>query len=137
MISSDPKPLWLEFSQYGIVGAIAYMVDMGLLIGLTEWVHLHYLLSAGIAFLAGLGVNYLLSITWVFSVRRLKNKKLEFFLFSFIGIIGLGINEGVIWFATEKGGFHYVVSKIIATGVVFLWNFFARKYLLFYQENHG
>ena len=121
----------LQLFKYGIVGGIAYSVDFGSLFFLTEVIKIHYLISAAIAFTLGLITNYTLSIFWVFPKRALTNKKIEFIIFSIIGLIGLGLNEVIIWFFTESAHFHYLISKIFSTVVVFFWNFFARKKLLF------
>jgi len=74
--------------------------------------------------------NYILSILWVFDRRAVQSRWIEFCIFGVIGLIGLGLNEGIIWFFTEKVHFHYI-SKIIATVAIYCWNFFARKYTLF------
>jgi putative flippase GtrA len=120
-----------QLLRYAVVGGIAFVIDFGSLWLLTELAGIHYLLSAAIAFILGLTTNYLLSITWVFGRRSLENKWLEFGIFALIGIVGLGLNELIIWFFTEWVHFHYLVSKIVSTIVVFLWNFFVRRYLLF------
>ena len=121
----------VQFFKYVLVGGIAYCIDFGSLFFLTEIVKIHYLLSAAIAFILGLSTNYALSILWVFSKRAFANKRVEFFIFSVIGLVGLGLNEVIIWFFTEFVHFHYLISKIFSTAVVFLWNFVARKKILF------
>jgi putative flippase GtrA len=121
----------IQFFRYTFVGGAAFIVDFGSLFVLTEFFNIHYLISAAIAFLLGLIINYALSVVWVFSKRILRNKSLEFGIFAFIGIMGLGLNELFIWFFTEYVHFHYLVSKIISTAFVFLWNFGARKFILF------
>lgn len=121
----------VQFFKYVFVGGIAYCVDFGSLFFLTEVVKIHYLLSAAIAFILGLLTNYALSILWVFPKRALANKRVEFFIFSIIGLVGLGLNEVIIWFFTEFVHFHYLISKILSTVVVFFWNFVARKKILF------
>ena len=107
------------------------MFDFGLLFILTEYLNIHYLVSAAIAFLLGLTVNYILSIIWVFEKRTIADKRIEFLVFSFIGIVGLGLNEFIMWFFTDILSWYYLLSKIVSTVVVFLWNFFVRKFVLF------
>lgn len=121
----------VQLFKYFFVGGIAYTVDFGSLYFLTDIAKVHYLISAAIAFTLGLITNYSLSILWVFSKRTLTNKRLEFIVFSIIGLVGLSLNEVIIWFFTEWIHFHYLISKVFSTVVVFFWNFFARKKILF------
>ncbi|KPL02914.1 MAG: polysaccharide synthesis protein GtrA [candidate division Zixibacteria bacterium SM23_73_2] len=121
----------IQLFRYTFVGGIAFLVDFGSLFALTEFCGVHYLISAAIAFILGLVTNYLLSIIWVFSRRTLKSRWLELYIFALIGVVGLGFNELFIWFFTERVNLHYLLSKIVSTVFVYLWNFFARKYILF------
>lgn len=121
----------MQLCRYTLVGAIAFLFDYGALFLFTHYLGVHYLISAGIGFLIGLCVNYVLSIRWVFSRRSVGSKNLEILIFTLIGVAGLGLNELFIWFFTETVHFHYLVSKMVSTVVVYLWNFFARKYSLF------
>lgn len=121
----------IQLFKYFFVGGIAYTADFGSLYILTDIIKVHYLISAAIAFTLGLITNYSLSIIWVFSKRTVADKRLEFILFSMIGLVGLGLNEVIIWFFTEWIHFHYLISKVFSTVVVFFWNFFARKKILF------
>ena len=46
-------------------------------------------------------------------------------------MVGLGLNELIMYLGCEKLQLHYMVAKLISTAVVFFWNFFARKFILF------
>lgn len=115
------------------VGAsmLAFAVDFGLLALLKELAGLHYLLSAGISFAAGTTVSYLLSVAWVFPDRRYSSRAVEYGLFVAVGLVGLGLNEALLWVFTEPVGIFYLASKVIAGAIIFFWNFWARKLLLF------
>jgi putative flippase GtrA len=63
-----------------------------------------------------------------------ENKYLEFLLFLVIGLIGLGLNELFLWMLTDLAHVYYLISKILTAVVVYLWNFFARKILLFNRK---
>ena len=122
------------FSQvvrYTFSSALALIVDFGTLFLLTHYLSINYLVSAGLAFILGLLTNYLICIFWVFERRTVSNQYLELSVFAFIGVFGLGINELLIWLFTEQFHFHYLLSKLVSTGFVFIWNFSARKFLLF------
>lgn len=121
----------LQLFRYTFVGGFAFLVDFATLFLLTEYCYLHYLISAGIAFIFGLIVNYLLSIKWVFNVSVMDSRLMEFVVFTLIGIIGLGLNELFLWILTDILLIYYLISKIITAGIVYFWNFFARKVILF------
>ena len=120
-----------EFLKYVIGGGSAYTIDFLLLIILIEVFGVPVLVSAAVSFLIGLIIIYLLSIKWIFQNRIRKNTYQEFFIFSFIGIIGLFINETLIWASLLTETLHYTIAKIISAGLVFIWNFSARKIILF------
>ena len=123
--------LLVQFVRYFFVGGFAFVVDFGLLYILTEYAGLHYLLSATLSFIAGLLVNYIISCLWVFNGSKFKNRLVEFLFFATIGVVGLALNDTLIWLFTDCIGTHYMFSKIVAAAMVYLWNFFARKYLVF------
>lgn len=121
----------LQLFRYTFVGGFAFVVDFGLLFVLTEYAGFLYLVSAAVAFVAGLLVNYALSKLWVFSRTNYSNRLVEFLLFALVGIIGLGLTEVFMWCFTTLLGLYYILSKVITTAIVYLWNFFGRKYLIF------
>ena len=118
-------------ARYFIVGGVAFVADIFCIWALTEVGQVYYLASAAIAFLVGLCVNYTLSITWVFASRRFENQAKEFLLFSLIGVFSAAVGLLLIWVFTEFAHIHYLVSKLIATAVVFSLNFSIRKSFLF------
>jgi putative flippase GtrA len=121
----------IQLFRYTFVGGLAFLVDFGLLTFCKEILNLHLLISVTVGFTVGLIVNYLISIFWVFSESKYKNKKIEFLIFAIVGIVGLGLTNMFMWIFTDIIGVHYMISKIITTILVYLWNFFARKYALF------
>jgi putative flippase GtrA len=121
----------LQLLRYLFVGGFAFFVDYSILISLTEFAQMHYLISAIFGFIAGLIVNYFLSTAIVFSKRTIKSKHKEFIIFSVIGIICLLLNEIIIYISSDLVGIHYAISKIISTVIIFLLNFYIRKKVLF------
>jgi len=124
----------LQLLRYTFVGGFAFLIDFGTLLILTEYLHIYYLVSAGIAFIIGLILNYVMSVNWVFNSRAIENPIAEFLLFTIIGVIGLGFNEVFLWILTEVFAIYYLVSKIITSILIYFWNFFARKTLLFNKQ---
>ena len=117
----------VQFLRYGVTGTIAFLVDFVSLYVLTEYCSLHYLISAAIAFLLSAVVNYLLSISWVFNRSRKDKPMLVLSVFILIGLIGFGLTELLMWLFTDVVSLHYLLSKIVASALVALWNFVARR----------
>ena len=73
--------------------------------------------------------NYVLSLTFVFDTKK-GNKIKEFIIFVVLSVIGLGINQLLMWFSVDILGIFYMISKIGATAVVMVYNFITRKLIL-------
>ena len=123
----------IQFFRALIVGGIAFLGDFMALYGFTEWAQINYLYSACLGFVLGVFINYLLSIYWVFPARRVKNHYMEFLLFVIIGLMGISLNLAILYGLTEELQIYYLYSKIIATVVIFIFNFGVRKIYLFTQ----
>lgn len=124
--------LLLQFFRYGFVGAAATIADWGALFILTEYIGIYYLISGVSAFLLGLSVNFFLSKKFVFSNEKNEHSpSTEFAVYGIIGVIGLLMTMGIMFVLTEKLCFNYMMSKIISTVIVFVWNFAARKIVLY------
>jgi len=120
----------LEFVKYFATSGAALGVDAGLL-ALGSAGGLPYPAGAAIGFVAGLVVAYVLSTRWVFEARSVKNGWAEFGVFATIGVAGLALTELILWVAIDRLGWHLSVAKVCSAGLVFLFNFGARKALLF------
>ena len=137
LIAQKPHKLSIQVFRYGVVGGWAFLVDFSILYCLTEFGQIHYLVSAAMAFSIAIIVSYTLSVTWVFGQRSVSNKLHEFAIFLTIGIVGLLLTEALMYIFTGLLHYHYLESKAIATVVIFLFNFAARKTLLFSDKNIG
>jgi len=120
-----------EFGRYLVAGGSAFLVDLGLFTLLVEVVGLNYLVANIIGCGAGFITAYTLSIRWVFRYRRYSDLRPEFVIFVLIGLVGIGLNELTMYLVVAGFGFAYVLAKVLATGVTFMFNFVLRKLLLF------
>ena len=121
----------IQVFRYGIAGLTAAAVDTGMLALLTELFGERLLLLwTAIAFALGLATTYILSIKWVFSNRTM-GQAAELTIFIIIGLVGLGLTELLVWVFAIKLNWHYLIAKITAATAVFIWNFSAKKLLLF------
>ncbi|MBQ7529992.1 GtrA family protein [bacterium] len=136
----------IQFFRYIFVGGGATVLHWGLLLFFREWVGLDANVANAIGFMGGLICNYLISTYWVFDASSIENKGVEFTAFAVIGVVGLGINQAIIWLFDKPlarmeffesllpADKYYIVGQVLATAVAFFWNFFARKYLLYNKK---
>lgn len=128
------KKIFNQLLKFGIVGVIAFAIDYGIMVILTEIFKIPVLISAAISFTISVIFNYIASVKWVFDVAKEKNSKTtELVVFIVLSIVGLGINELIMCIMDKKFGIYYMISKIFATAVVMCYNFITRK--LFLEKN--
>jgi len=120
-----------ELFRYLLAGTFAFCIDFSTLYFLTDFFGLHYVAANSIAFSLGLIAIYLLSIHWVFDNRKIKKQHNEFMLFLGVGVVGLLISDLSLVLFTETVGLFYLMSKIVSAGIVLVWNFTARKIIIF------
>lgn len=123
--------LRMEVFRYFIAGGLAFGSDFLVLVALTELGGVNYLVSNIFGFCCGLLVSYLLCVRWVFARRRLSVPSQEFAIFALLALVGLGLNEGTMWAVVELAEQHYLIAKVVSTGIVFAINFGMKKVVLF------
>ena len=121
----------VQFVRYSMVGFVATIYDFALLVILVEYVNVNHLLANVASYSVGTGVNYLLSIYWVFSTRNMKSKSFEFTTFAAVGVVGFAISEGCMFVGVNLLGIEYTLTKAISVFFTLCWNFTFRKLLLF------
>ena len=124
------KKLFAQLMKFGVVGFIAFLIDYGLLAFCTEILHINYLVSATIGFTVSVVFNYLASMRYVFTHKEEMSRRREFIIFVVLSVIGLVINNVILWAGVELLHVHYLIVKIFATAVVMAWNFVTRKIFL-------
>lgn len=122
--TSDGK---IQFFRYLFVGGFAAVVNIGTLYIFKQFFQLYYLVANILGFILGLIVNYILSKWLVFAKEDNMNGIVEFTIYAIIGVLGLGFDTLFMWIFTDKIGLYFMISKIVSTCLVFIWNFFARK----------
>ncbi|MEG2628302.1 MAG: GtrA family protein [Raoultibacter sp.] len=124
------KKLMAQLMKFGVVGVIAFVIDYGLLIFLTEVFGVDYLISATISFIVSVVFNYVASMRYVFSHREGMSRRREFIIFIILSVLGLIINDVGMWVGVSLLAIDYRITKIVATVVVMIWNFITRKIFL-------
>ena len=134
------KKLINQIMKFGIVGALAFVIDYGVYVLLAHGLQMNYLIANIFGFTLSLIFNYFMSMKFVFERKDDTDKRKEFITFTILSLIGLGINELIIFgcvdgvylnsvFLQEKIdiGLAKQAGKIVATGIVMVYNFISRK----------
>lgn len=126
----DDRRLPVQALRYGVAAFGGFAADYAVLLALKEWVGLHYLVAVPLAFVAGIAVNYLIGVLFVFRRGRLTLGK-ELMLFVLISLLALVVTEGSMLLFTGLLRVDYRISRVISGGVTYLFNFFSRRMLLY------
>lgn len=131
-----------EIVKFVFTGGICFLIEYAALILLKEWLHLPVVAATPIAFLISVVFNYLLCVKWVFDGAKDGSRRAQV---GFVITSGIGffLNWLLMWALTALLGEDallfaifgveikvYMLNKIIATGLVMVWNYFTKRYLL-------
>ena len=116
--------------RFSVVGGIATIIDFAFLYIFKEFLNINIIIANTLSFIISVTYNYIASITWVFNVNKNKNKNVQFILFIVLSVVGLIINNIILYILTDKLNIYYLISKVIATIIVMIFNFVTRKKFL-------
>ena len=131
-----------EILKFVFTGGVCFLIEYAALIVLKEWLHLSAVAATPIAFLVSVVFNYLLCVKWVFDGAAEGNRKAQIG-FIITSLMGLALNWLIMWALTAIFGEDavlltifgidvkvYMLNKVIATGLVMVWNYFTKRWLL-------
>lgn len=129
-VSCELEHLLVQIFKFGIVGVVATLIDFIFLYLFKDALNLPLLLANTLSFVISVVYNYWASLTFVFDVNKEKSKKRNFIIFVVCSFIGLLLNDLMVYVITDKLGVYYMISKVIATIFVMVFNFITRKKFL-------
>ena len=121
------RGLMIQYCKFAAVGIISLMVDYGMMVLLTESTGLGYLKACAFSYTLSVFVNYFLSMKYVFQGREDLSKMKEATIFFVLSLVGLFLNQFVMWIAVDTFGIYYAAAKMLSTLVVTNYNFVSRK----------
>jgi putative flippase GtrA len=122
--------LIIKFFKFGIVGVSGVVVDFGITWLLKEKARLNQYVANSSGFLCAVMSNYYLNRIWTFHSQD-GAVGIQFAKFFVVALVGLGMNNALIYLFNERYKIPFYVSKGIATGIVMLWNFGANYFFTF------
>ena len=126
-----------QFISYFFVGGVAAIVECVMFFIFANVLQINYFVSTVIAFIFSTTANWILGrITTFKDNNTYKDKKAkEAFLVFIVSAIGLLFNLILMYLFVTVMGFDSslgkTLSKIAATGIVFIWNFLIRKLVIY------
>lgn len=124
------KDLIRKFIKFGAVGFSGVFVDFSITWLAKDLVGCNQYLANSIGFLSAVVSNYFLNRVWTFKSKDPKVAA-QFVKFFLVSMVGLALNNGIIFLLNERFGLNFYLAKLVATGVVMVWNFGANVLFTF------
>lgn len=124
-----------DFLLYLVVGGIATVTEWLIFYVFNKTV-VHYIAATVIAYLLSTFVNWLFGRLLVFKKNRPSVFK-EIVSVYLTSIGGLLLNLIIMWVLVDGLHFNKMISKISATAIVFFYNFFVRKLIIYRTKNES
>ena len=114
--------LLYKFIKFCVVGFSGLFVDFGTTWILKEKARINKYIANSSGFILAATSNYFFNRYWTFHSHN-SHIAMEYFSFFSISLAGLGLNNLIIFLLTDKLKLNFYLSKLIAVGVVTIWNF--------------
>ncbi len=115
-----------EVARFCLVGALCYGLSLGMLIGLHEWVGLHYLSAFAVSFVAANVAGFLLNGHYTFAAGALANRPA---LLRYILVNGamLAFNSAALAVLVEHVHMWYVLATVILAALNVPFTYLAHR----------
>ncbi|MFZ5909797.1 MAG: GtrA family protein [Chloroflexota bacterium] len=134
---TSPSKELERFIRFLLVGALGTFLDFGLLSALKA-IGLPTLIANSLSFSAGVANNFTWNRLWTFADAKQSDWRRQLAQFLLVSLIGLVLNNSIVLLFEAPLGqvlgqpeYGYLPAKVIATGVVVFWNYFANRYWTF------
>jgi putative flippase GtrA len=119
-----------KFLKFCVVGASGMLIDFGITWLLKERIKVNKYVANSTGFILAATSNYILNRIWTFQSHdpQIASQYLSFII---ISLVGLGINNLVIYILNDRLRYNFYLSKLFAIAVVTLWNFLMNLMITF------
>lgn len=128
-----PKQEVTRFTRFLTVGAVGTLLDFSILT-LLKLAGLPTLAANSLSFTAGLLNNFTWNRLWTFGDAVNADWRKQLAQFTLVSLVGLALNNLIVLSLEDIFGiilgepqWGYLPAKVLATGVVVFWNYFANK----------
>jgi putative flippase GtrA len=123
----------IQFTLFSAIGLVGTAAHFFLLILLVQGIGVNPVFASIAGFVLGALVNYWLNYHITFQSKTSHYSSLPRYMT--VALIGLGLNTFIMAKAVVL--FHYLLSQLLATGLVLIWNFLCSCYWTFRGEIHA
>lgn len=111
-----------RFIRFCIVGGSGLVVDFGITFLCKEILKFNKYAANSTGFVCAATSNFILNRVWTFasSDPDIVGQYIRFVGFALVGLL---INNSIIWLLNGRGKLNFYLVKLIATAVVTIWNF--------------
>lgn len=117
--------------KYICSGGTAAVVDLGVLYALTDFLGLHYLISATFAFLVAFGVSFTLQKFWTFGDESMDRVHVQLAWYLSIAVANLFVNAGLMYLFVDIFGVWYFLAQIIVGVAMACYGFLLYRHIIF------
>lgn len=112
----------LKFLKFCVVGLSGMVIDFSTTWLLKEKAKVNKYIANSTGFILAATSNYIWNRLWTFQSEN-DEIVVEYFSFILISVVGLRINNFVIYLLNDRLKINFYLSKLLAIGVVTVWNF--------------
>ena len=126
-----------QFLSYFCVGGVSALVEWTAFALLLYLLDMSYPIATVLAFIVSTTTNWYLGRSFTFKDSEAYKDKCvkEYLLVFLVSAFGLGFNILLMYFFIDVLGMDtkmlQTAAKVMSTGIVFIWNFLSRKFLIY------
>lgn len=118
--------------RYIFVGGTSFVLDIGLLILLYQFLDLNLALATSIAYWVSIGYNFTLNRRWTFSVAEIES--LQRHIAAYLMLLAFNYLFTVIVVSTLGQVIYFGLAKAVAVGIQTIWTYKIYKDYIFIKS---
>ena len=124
-----------KFFKFIISGGIATAVDVILLFVFKDYLGLHYLIAASLAYVFAFILSFILQKFWTFDDQRRDDMYRQACWYFAVCTANLGFNAILMYVLVDRAGIWYILAQLIACAIIALWSFLVYNHYIFSKRS--
>ncbi len=121
-----------QMIRYAGAGGVSAIGHYSCLILAVEWGGMNPVIASIVASVVGAVINYLVNYHYTFASDAPHLQSVA--RFCTVAATGMGWNAAIMWVGTQAMSANYLLTQIVATVLVFFWNFFNNRRWTFHRS---